>query len=138
MNITQVKVLGTQTPYQVTIDDGTHQWLADEPAALGGGDTGPAPHQLLCAALGACTTITVQMYAARKQWPLEHIEVQVTLNAEGKPADGAAEFHRQIRVSGPLDESQRERLLQIANACPTHKLLAGTIRIATDLSAGTA
>lgn len=132
-NPSRVIVTSTGTPWRVDISDGVHQWHGDEPKSLGGQDTAPAPAQLLCSALGVCTTITVQMYAARKQWPLTGIEVTVTMNLRGKPADGATELERRIRLDGALDAQQRERLLDVANKCPTHKILSGTIRIATDL-----
>ena len=131
---TTVTATSTATPWRVTLADGTHQWTADEPASVGGNDSAPNPMQLLCGALAACTTITVQMYAARKQWPLTGIEVTVTKNARGAPADGATELDRQVRLSGNLDADQRARLLDIANKCPTHKLLSGAIRIATALA----
>lgn len=131
---TTVIATSTTTPWLVTLGDGTHQWQADEPKSVGGGDTAPNPMQLLCGALAACTTITVQMYAARKQWPLTGIEVTVTKNARGTPADGGTELDRQVRLSGNLDAEQRARLLDIANKCPTHKLLSGAIRIATELA----
>lgn len=121
-------------PWRTDLTDGKHQWLADEPASLGGGDAGPNPLQLLCGALAACTSITVRMYAARKQWPLTGIEVTVSMNPRGKPADGSTELDRQVRLDGALDAEQRERLLDIANKCPTHKVLSGAIRIATALS----
>ena len=70
--------LGT-TPYRVTLGDDSHQWLSDVPAALGGGDSGPSPHEILLSALGACTAITVAMYAQRKEWPLEGIDVQLNI-----------------------------------------------------------
>src|SRR5690349_25018671 len=127
---TIVTATSTATPWLVNLGDGTHRWQADEPASVGGGDTAPNPMQLLCGALAACTTITVQMYAARKQWPLTGIEVTVTKNARGVPADGGTELDRQVRLSGNLDADQRARLLDIANKCPTHKLLSGVIRIA--------
>lgn len=130
----RVTVTSTGTPWRVDIADGTHRWLADEPAGAGGGDAGPSPTQLLCSSLGACTTITVQMYAARKHWPLEGIEVTVTMNAAGKPADGATELKREIVLRGTLDAEQRERLLDIANKCPIHKVLSGAVRIATELA----
>jgi len=131
MPITEVKTMIGETPYVVTMDDGIHQWSGDEPIEQGGADTGPSPTQLLLSSLGACTAITLKMYANRKQWPLEEIEVWVSLNPSGKAADGATEITRRIGFKGSLDPSQRERLLQIANACPIHKLLTGNIRVAT-------
>lgn len=127
---TSARVTGTSTPWRVEIDDGTHRWSGDEPAELGGGDTAPTPFQLLCSSLGACTAITVQMYAARKQWPLAGISVRVVLD---KAADGANVFTRSIVLEGALDDEQRARLLDIANKCPTHRLLTGTIRIESAL-----
>ncbi len=134
MSDTSVTVTSTATPWRADITDGTHRWHADEPASVGGADTGPNPMQMICGALGACTVITVQMYAARKQWPLTGVEVTVVKNPRGKPADGATELDRQIRLSGELSAEQRARLLEVANKCPTHKLLAGTVRIATALA----
>lgn len=130
---TRVTVSYTGTPWRVDIDDGTHEWHGDEPRSVGGADTAPTPQQQLCGALGTCTAITVQMYASRKQWPLTGIAVTVTMNPKGKPADGATELERSIKLSGALDEEQRARLLDIANKCPTHKILTGTIRIESSL-----
>ena len=134
MSDNSVTVTSTATHWRADITDGTHRWHADEPVSVGGGDTGPNPSQMICGALGACTVITVQMYAARKQWPVTAVEVTVTKNPRGKPADGATELDRQIKLTGELSADQRERLLEVANKCPTHKLLSGTIRIATALA----
>jgi putative redox protein len=121
------------TPYEVSLTDELgHRWTGDEPAELGGGNTGPTPHHLLLSALGACTAITLRMYAARKGWPLEKVDVELGFNPEGKPAAGN-DIRRQIVLTGPLDETQRERLLQVANSCPIHKVLSAEIRIATAL-----
>lgn len=117
-------------PYQVTLSDGLHQWLADEPQALGGGDGGPTPHQLLLSALGACTAITLSMYARRKAMPLSGIGVELSF-ADDKAAP--VRMVRNIRLSGELSAEQRQRLLEIANACPVHKLLTGEIAIASQL-----
>ena len=123
------------TPYTVTLTDGAgHAWLADEPVDAGGVDTGPTPEHLLLSALGACTSITLQMYAARKQWPLAGVQVELQFNPDGKPAAGT-DITRAITLQGLLSDEQRERLLQIANACPIHKVLTGEVRIATTLEA---
>jgi len=113
---------------QQVITIGRHQLLSDAPEAFGGEDTGAEPHDLLAAALAACTTLTVTMYARRKGMPLEDVRVRIAHGQE----DGAYVFHRHIEFVGQLDEAERARLLDIANKCPVHKTLSGTIRIETE------
>ena len=128
-----VRVSSAGANFATEIVAGNHHLVADEPVAAGGGDVGPAPKEILLSALGACTAITVRMYAARKGWKLEGIDVELAFNPDGKPAAGS-DIRRTIALHGELDEAQRQRLLQIANACPIHKVLSGEIRIATALA----
>jgi putative redox protein len=109
------------------IEVGGHRLRADEPLDKGGDDSGPAPHELLLAALGSCTAMTLKVYAERKGWPLR--DVHVTLN--GVTGEGGFTITRQLRIDGDLDREQRQRLVEIANKCPVHKTLAGTITIET-------
>jgi putative redox protein len=116
--------------FQVRLEDGTHTWIADEPAKIGGGNTGPEPASLLLASLGSCTSITLKMYAKRKEWPLEAVHVELSMKST---ADGT-NIDRRIALTGALSDEQRERLLQIANACPMHKVLSGAIHIESGLA----
>lgn len=97
-----------------------HHLYADEPAALGSSDLGPTPFEYLAAGLGACTTITLRMYADRKKWPLDSVSVDVT---QSKDAHGKHVFTRKLTLHGDLDAAQRERLKEIAIKCPVHKVL---------------
>jgi putative redox protein len=133
MSLTQVQVTSGAAAFVTDNSNGRAHWTADEPIEVGGGDTGPGPTELLLSALGSCTSITVRMYAQRKGWPLEGVDVKLSLNPLGKSADGSTEISREVTLRGALDTEQRQRLLQIANACPVHKILSGEIHIATDL-----
>ncbi|MGN6705270.1 MAG: OsmC family protein [Rhodanobacter sp.] len=134
MSTPSVRASTGSAPYAVDFtDDQGNAWRADEPVDEGGANTGPAPHRLLLSALGACTAITLQMYAARKGWPLRHVEVELKFNPEGTPTAGN-DITRVIALQGELDDEQRERLLQIANKCPIHKVLTGEVRIASSLA----
>ena len=120
---------------------GRHLLHADEPQSYGGNDTGPTPYQLLSAALGACTTMTMRLYAERKKWPLESASVTVRHDkihaedcAECETRDGKIDsFVREIALSGALDDEQRARLLEIADKCPVHRTLHAEVTIATKL-----
>jgi putative redox protein len=128
---------GTYTQ-QITL--GHHGLVADEPRPIGD-DAGPTPYDLLLAALGSCTSMTVRMYADRKGWPLEG--VRVTLRHSRIHAEDCAtcettkgwidHIDRGIELTGELDDSQRERLLQIADRCPVHQTLTSEVDIATSL-----
>jgi len=119
-------------PYTVTLTDGAHKWLGDATAEHGGAYAGPTPHSILLSALGTCTAVTLTMYAGRKTWGLEGVEVVLGFANE---APGTTTISREIKVKGNLDAEQRERLLQIANACPIHKILTGEIKVESTLAA---
>lgn len=105
--------------------------VSDEPATSGGTDAGFSPEELLASALGACTCITVRMYADRKGWPLASIEVKVTFDR--KNDINITDLHRDIIFHGELTEEQTNRLLIIANKCPIHEVLSHPIHIDTKL-----
>jgi putative redox protein len=127
---TAVVSTGSGTHSQI-VRIGPHTLAADEPKELGGDDTGPAPHEWILAALGACSSMTVKMYAGRKGWPLESVEVSVA----GDHVEGTFVLTRELTFRGALTDEQRERLLEIANKCPVHRTLSGPIRIDTTLVA---
>jgi putative redox protein len=110
---------------------------------LGGNDAGPSPYDLLLASLGACTSMTVRLYAKQKQWPLERIEVTLKHDkvhaadcAECETREGRIDrIEREIRLTGALDATQRQRLLKIANRCPVHRTLHSEVVIPTRLAA---
>jgi putative redox protein len=117
-----------------------HHLLADEPESYGGTDRGLSPYGFLAAGLGACTSMTIRMYARRKGWPLTHVSVDVTHDkvhaqdagqANGGKGEKIDRFTRKIRLEGALDDSQRARLLEIADKCPVHRTLEAGARIET-------
>ncbi|WP_171122154.1 MULTISPECIES: bifunctional alpha/beta hydrolase/OsmC family protein [unclassified Ruegeria] len=116
-----------------------HHAVADEPASYGGTDQGMSPYGFVSSGLGACTSMTIRMYARRKGWPLTGITVDVChdkVHAQdaGLVSDGKVDlFRRKIRLEGPLDETQRARLLEIADKCPVHRTLEGSAQITTEL-----
>ena len=120
------------------ITNGPHHITADEPEAYGGTNRGLSPYGLLSAALGACTSMTIRMYARRKGWPLEHVRVDVThdkvhaQDAAPGQSDRADRFTRRIVLEGPLKEDQRARLMEIADKCPVHKTLEQSSAIVTE------
>ena len=120
--------IGTQN-YETALLAGRHRLAADEGIEVGGQDLGPAPHEILCAALCACTAITLRMYAQRKAWPLRSVHVDVTLQLHGHDRLMA----RKIRLEGELDDAQRARFLDIAERTPVTLTLKQGVRITTTL-----
>lgn len=144
--IEHVRVTETrQGKFQNIIQAGKHRFFADEPESVGGLDTGPSPYDLLSASLGACTSMTLRMYADFKKVPLEVVSVDVShnkihsddcadcndeLKAKSAKIDN---FERTITVSGELDEKTRQKLLEIADKCPVHKTLEGGAHVSTTI-----
>lgn len=118
-----------------------HHVLADEPLAYGGTNRGMSPYGFLSAGLGACASMTIRMYARRKGWPLEHVSVDVchdkvhAQDAETGSGDKIDTWRRRIRLTGPLDATQRQRLLEIADKCPVHRTLEKSSKVETELLA---
>ena len=129
--------------YSQKISVGSHVLHADEPGDYGGNDFGPNPYELLLAALGACTSMTVRMYAERKQWPLKSVEVRLAhskIYAEECATCDIKEgmldrIEREITLFGDLSDEQRHRLLEIAERCPVHRTLVSEVQIGTRLIA---
>jgi putative redox protein len=116
-----------------------HHTYADEPLAYGGTNKGMTPYGFIAAGLGACTSMTIRMYARRKGWPLESVSVDVChdkVHAQDALPSGPAkidQFTRVIYLSGPLDSDQRARLLEIADRCPVHRTLEHGAKVMTRL-----
>ncbi len=126
-----VIVKSTTKHYRTEVIMEGHQWWADEPKNMGGGDTAPPPIALLLSSLGTCTTITLQMYAQRKQWPLEGLTITLRQHAEKDASLTTTYITCEIHLDGPLNDEQRNRLLEIATSCPIHKILVNPVGINT-------
>ena len=133
--------LDAEDSFTTEMKVGNHYMLADEPESFGGNDFGPSPYEFVSAGLSACTAMTMQMYAKRKGWPLENVEVHTSYSkthaedCENCENDAAKidTFRRELKITGYLDEKQRERLVQIADKCPVHKTLHSETQIITTL-----
>jgi putative redox protein len=137
----EVWVENHQGELRSSIRAGRHAWVADEPEKAGGTAAGPDPYDLLLAALGSCTAMTLRLYARHKKIPLERVEVRLTHSsihavdcAECEIREGKVGLiHRRIHLEGPLTEGQRTRLLEMADRCPVHRTLTGEITVRTSL-----
>jgi len=138
-NVHGVVVQGSAAGFAQEIVAGSHHLKGDEPLAEGGTDTGPSPYDLLLAALGSCTSMTVAMYARRKGWPLENVTVHLRHRkihaedcAECETRVGLLDqIERDIQFTGSLSSEQRAKLLEIADKCPVHRTLTSEIQIKT-------
>lgn len=134
-----VRVSGAASAFVQDVQLGPHRLTADEPASVGGHDIGPDPYQLLLAALGTCTSMTIGVYARHKKLPLERVVVHLShskvhaddcQDCESKPRM-LDRIERRIELHGTLDAAQRAKLIEIANKCPVHRTLTSEIRIET-------
>jgi putative redox protein len=134
-------VRGSADGFVQEIATSGHRLIADEPRNLGGTDTGPSPYDLLLSALGACTSMTISMYARRKRWPLKAVTVKLRHSkihaadcAECETKEGKLDLiERDVELEGELSDEQRARLLDMANRCPVHRTLVSEIDIRTRL-----
>lgn len=139
MTSPDVIVRGDAAVFAQQIDVGPHRLTADEPIEVGGRDTGPSPYDLLLAALGSCTSMTVSLYARTKKWPLESVTVNLRHSKihaadcrDCETKEGKIDrIERDIHLVGALDQEQRKKLLEIADKCPVHRTLHSEINIQT-------
>jgi uncharacterized OsmC-like protein len=119
--------------FKSSVTIGNHALIADEPESVGGTDMGPSPYELLASGLGACTVMTIRMYANIKKWDLKGVTVDVTHRKEEAEDEKSKVdvFSREIKFIGDFDEKQHERMLIIADKCPVHKTLSASSKIET-------
>ena len=137
----EVLVHGNASGFAQEVIAGSHRIASDEPVAAGGTDKGPSPYDLLLAALGSCTSMTIAMYARRKGWPLRDVTVRLRHSriyaedcADCETKEGMLDrIERDIELTGTLTEAQRGKLLEISNRCPVHRTLTSEIKIQTRL-----
>ncbi len=136
-NPATVTVQTANGKFQQNISAGQHELLADEPVSFGGTDTGPSPYDLLLAGLGACTSMTIKMYADRKKWPLESVHIELEHSRDhvedcqtcANDDNRIDVIDRAITLTGDLSDEQRARLMEIADRCPVHRTLENRIDI---------
>jgi len=131
MKIVTVNAVTKREKYNTLISSATNQLIVDEPLEDGGSDLGFSPMELLAGALASCTSITLRMYVNRKEWDIDELKVDVQLSRD--TATNSASFKCSISYIGNLEQVQIDRLLTIANACPVHKTLRGTIKIESEI-----
>lgn len=128
---TEIRARIGQDRYKTTLTNGRREMVADEPIADGGTDLGFSPSELLCSALAACTSATLRMYADRKGWDLQAVDVKIEFDWDAEKK--STHIRRELKLTGNLDDEQRARLHDIANKCPIHRTLTHPIHIQTEL-----
>ena len=130
-------IIRSRAPFRTEVEAGPHRWILDEPTEAGGGNEGPTPYDMLAAALGGCTVMTLHVYARREKMPLEEVTASVSHDRQHVRdctdcTSASGYIHRfrvEISLTGPLSEEQRQKLLAIAARCPVAKTLGAEIRI---------
>ena len=138
----QVLVSERNNKFSQSVQSDDHHWVADEPASVGGNNLGPDPYEHLLAALGTCTTMTMRMYANRKQWPVENVTVTLDHSRDhGEDCSQCDEQHKQIdvisrsiKITGDLTDEQRNRMMEIADKCPVHRTLHNKLVVKSQLA----
>ena len=133
---TKVTVSSADSGLRQTIIAGSHSFIADAPKAVGGNEEGADPHQLLLSSLGACTAMTLQIFAGKRNWPLKHVRVELEEEQTDDPQTPGQKrtiFKRNIEVAGDLTQEQIDTLKNIADKCPVHKILTGPKDITTGI-----
>lgn len=135
--MSQVVVSSRSGGLQHEVQTGKHSFIADAGKHVGGAETGPDPHELLLASLGACTSMTLQLFAKKREWKLEQVNVRLTeetIEDPATPGKKMSRINRDIEVKGDLNAEQVDTLKKIADKCPIHKLLTESKQIVTNLS----
>jgi putative redox protein len=139
--VPEVVVRGGQSGLRQEVEAGSYRWVADEPTSVGGTGEGPTPYDLLLGALGACTSMTLRLYADRRKWPLEGVVVRLRhhrihrddcVNCDKKDVS-IERVERTLEFKGPLTDEQRAKLLAIAERCPVHQTLQHNLDVQTSL-----
>lgn len=136
-----VALLQKNDQFTTSIKAGDHHLTADEPKSVKGNNFGPTPYELVASGLAACTAMTIKMYAQHKKWPLEDVEVHITYKKDHAEDSRHQEdkgakidiFEREIKLTGELDQTQQQRMLEIANKCPVHKTMQSEVLVRTQL-----
>lgn len=130
MNVKSIAITKKEN-YRTQIQTDPHHFIVDEPISVGGKDLGPSPGELLAASLASCSSITVKLYADRKGWDLQEVEVEVDFERDAK--FNVTKFTKKLNFIGDLSQEQIDKLYEIAGKCPIHRMLANPIEISSEV-----
>ncbi|MET3732413.1 OsmC family protein [Moheibacter stercoris] len=130
MNVKSIAITKKEN-YRTQIQTDPHHFIVDEPISVGGKDFGPSPGELLAASLASCSSITVKLYADRKGWDLQEVEVEVDFERDAK--FNVTKFTKKLKFTGDLSQEQIDKLYEIAGKCPIHRMLANPIEISSEV-----